>query len=38
VTPGTAIRPGAATWWIQAANEAGPGAWSAGLAFHAPSP
>jgi hypothetical protein len=38
VNPGIAIGAGAATWWIQAANEAGPGAWSAGLAFQAPPP
>jgi hypothetical protein len=31
VTPGTALAPGTATWWVQTWNPAGAGPWSSGL-------
>ena len=33
VTPTTALPAGSATWWVQASNNGGPGAWSTGLNF-----
>lgn len=33
VSPGTALAPGAAAWWVQASNTVGESAWSSGQSF-----